>query len=58
MSSFGTASAMSRTKKSRFGWRSGSRLIRETLTYQELICLTYQELDWVGSLFDPFGTKV
>jgi len=28
------------------------------LTFQELICLTYQELVWVGSLFDPFGTKV
>lgn len=58
MSSFGTASAISRTKKSRFGWRSGSKLISESLTYQELSRLTYQEPNFEESPFDPFGTKV
>ena len=58
MSSFGTASAMSRTKKSRFGWRSGSKLISDSLAYQELSRLAYQEPMGLSKPFGPFGTKV
>ena len=46
MSSFGTASAISSTKKSKFGCRSGSRLIRRNFDLSGTI------------LFDLSGTVV